>query len=106
MLGRVRAAYERGGGDGRDADRGELYEPDDADADDLAGENLTCRHPGEQDFRDAVRLLLYDAGEHGPGVEADREVHQSDCDEPHRVRVLVGGVCSPERATGETHGDE
>src|SRR5690606_200873 len=91
---------EPGGDGGADADhddRAEVDQPEHAQTDDLAAEELPRAHRAEQDLHDPAALLLDHAHrDHHDLPEDEHEQHQHQHDRDARPGGLVAGV-GPDR---------
>ena len=81
VVGRVKPVGDQGGDDRRDHEHDQLDDAEDADAEDLAHQQVAGADGGEDDLDDPALLLLDDAGQ-------DREAEAEDADEDeHRPDV-------------------
>ena len=69
---------------------GELGEPEQADAGDLAGQQVAGGHAGQQHLDDPAGLLLHDAGQHE--VPVDEDGHEQQDGHHEGGRLVVGAA--------------
>ena len=83
--------HDHGGDERRQCGHGELGEPEQPDAGDLAGEQGAGGHAGQQDLDDPAGLLLHHTGEHQfPVIGGQGDQQQAD--------MIMAAVASPECA--------
>ena len=102
--GDVEGVGERRGHEGDDRRRGDLDEPEQADAGDLAGEQVAGGHAGEEDLDGAARLLLDDAAEDHGAVGADGEEQHHRHEEGGGLVVGAAALDLAELDVDDRHG--